>query len=134
VVGFLLLFGGALVSGLLHALTWRGALVSVLVVFVVRPLSGFLALLGSGLSPEERTAISFFGIRGFGSVYYLAYGLTAATFAGAGELWAIVALTMVTSIAVHGISATPAMALVDRAYRRQRRAGGDGRSHQDGQT
>jgi NhaP-type Na+/H+ or K+/H+ antiporter len=134
VVGLLLLFGGALVSGLLHALTWRGALVSVLVVFVVRPLSGFLALLGSGLSPEERTAISFFGIRGFGSVYYLAYGLTAATFAGAGELWAIVALTMVTSIAVHGISATPAMALVDRAYRRQRRAGGDGRSHQDGQT
>jgi NhaP-type Na+/H+ or K+/H+ antiporter len=41
---------------------------------------------------------------------------------------------LLISIAVHGISATPAMALVDRAYRRQRRAGGDGRSHQDGQT
>jgi NhaP-type Na+/H+ or K+/H+ antiporter len=124
VVGLLLLFGGALVSGLLDALTWRGALVGVLVVFVVRPVSGFLALLGSGLASEERSAIAFFGIRGFGSVYYLAYGLTAATFAGADELWAIVALTMVVSIAVHGISATPAMAMVDRAYRHRRNRGG----------
>jgi sodium/hydrogen antiporter len=120
VVGLLLLFGGALVSGILGALTWQGAAVAVLVVFVVRPVSGLVALLRSDLTPAERVAISFFGIRGFGSVYYLAYGLAAATFADADELWAIVALTMLVSIAVHGVSATPAMAVVDRAYRRRR--------------
>jgi NhaP-type Na+/H+ or K+/H+ antiporter len=121
VVGLLLLFGGALVSGIFDALTWRGAMVAMLVVFVVRPLSGLVALLRSKQTPAERVAISFFGIRGFGSVYYLAYGLSAAAFVDAGELWAIVALTMLISIAVHGVTATPAMAVVDRAYRRQRR-------------
>jgi NhaP-type Na+/H+ or K+/H+ antiporter len=120
VVGLLFLFGGALVSGIFDGLTWRGAMVAVLVVFVVRPLAGLVALLRSKLASADRVAISFFGIRGFGSVYYLAYGLSAGVFVGAGELWAIVALTMLVSIAVHGVTATPAMAMVDRAYRRRR--------------
>jgi sodium/hydrogen antiporter len=120
VVGLLILFGGALVSGIFDALTWPGAAVAVLVVFVVRPVAGLVALAGSKLVSAERVAISFFGIRGFGSVYYLAYGLSAATFVGADALWAIVALTMLVSIAVHGISATPAMAMLDRTYRRRR--------------
>jgi NhaP-type Na+/H+ or K+/H+ antiporter len=132
VVGLLFLFGGALVSGIFDALTWQGALVAVLVVFVVRPVSGLIALARSKLAPAERVAISFFGIRGFGSVYYLAYALAAAAFVGADELWAIVALTMVVSIAVHGISATPAMAMVDRAYRRGRRARSHRRPGDDG--
>jgi NhaP-type Na+/H+ or K+/H+ antiporter len=121
VVGLLFLFGGALVSGIFDALRWQGAVVAVLVVFVVRPFAGLVALLRSKLAPTERVAVSFFGVRGFGSVYYLAYGLSAAAFVGADELWAIVALTMLISIAVHGVSATPAMAMVDRAYRRTRR-------------
>jgi NhaP-type Na+/H+ or K+/H+ antiporter len=122
VVGLLFLFGGALVSGVLGALTWPGAAVAVIAVFVIRPVSGLVALLGSGLSRAERVTISFFGIRGFGSVYYLAYALTAATFVGSDELWAVVAATMALSIAVHGVGATPAMTMVDRTYRRQRRA------------
>jgi sodium/hydrogen antiporter len=121
VVGLLLLFGGALVSGIFDELTWRGAIVAVLVVFVVRPLSGLVALLRSKLASADRVAISFFGIRGFGSVYYLAYGLSAAVFVGARELWAIVALTMLISIAVHGVTATPAMAIIDGEYRTRRR-------------
>lgn len=131
VVGLLFLFGGALVSGTLGALTWQGAMVAVLVVFVVRPLSGLVALYRSDLAPAERLAISFFGIRGFGSVYYLAYGLSAAAFAGSDELWAIVALTMLVSIAVHGVSATPAMAMVDRAYRRRHHPGDRGGARDD---
>ena len=121
VVGLLFLFGGALVSGIFDALTWQGATVALLVVFVVCPFFGLIALVGSKLAPAERVVISFFGIRGFGSVYYLAYGLSAGVFVGGAELWAIVALTMLVSIAVHGVTATPAMAMVDRAYRRRRR-------------
>jgi NhaP-type Na+/H+ or K+/H+ antiporter len=121
VVGLLFLFGGALVSGIFDALTWQGAIVALLVVFVVRPLSGLVALLRSQLPPADRAAISFFGIRGFGSVYYLAYGLSAGVFAGAGELWAIVALTMLVSIAVHGVTATPVMAMVDWEHGVRRR-------------
>jgi NhaP-type Na+/H+ or K+/H+ antiporter len=115
VVALLLLFGGALISGVLEDLTWRGAIVAVLLVFVVRPLSGQLSLLGTNLTHPERWAVSFFGIRGFGSVYYLAYAVRTADFPAGGELWATVALAMLISIVAHGISATPAMHAVDRS-------------------
>lgn len=123
VSGLLLLVGGALVAGVLGGLTVGGAALAVVLVAVVRPLSGCLALVGSGLTTLERVAVAFVGIRGFGSVYYLAYGLGAATFAASDELWAIVWLTIVLSIVVHGVSATPVMRLVDRAVdARDRRA------------
>ena len=131
VVGLLLVFGGALVSGVLGGLTWTGALVAVLLVVVVRPVSGRIALAGTHLSDEERWAIAFFGIRGFGSLYYLAYALTHADIPQADELWAVVALTIVISVATHGVMATPMMVRVDRVARRRlrRRRIGDGRRH-----
>ncbi len=122
VVGLLLLLGGSLVSGALDGITWAVVAVALLLVFVVRPASGAIALIGSPLTRTERFAISFFGIRGFGSVYYLAYALSEAHFPGSRTLWAIVATTLVVSIATHGITATPMMRLVDRAsWRRSRR-------------
>lgn len=120
VVGLLLLFGGALVGGVLDAITWPGAAVGLLVVLVVRPLSGRVALTRTHLSTEEKWTISFFGVRGVGSIYYLAYALTAAPFANANQLWAIVSVTIVASIATHGITATPMMNLIDRTNRRRR--------------
>ncbi len=121
VVALLFLLGGALVSGLPGALTWRGAIVSLSLVFVVRPLSGLIALIGSSLASSERAVVAFFGIRGFGSAYYLAYALGASQFSGSDEIWAITALAIVVSIAIHGVGATSAMALVDRTARRKAR-------------
>lgn len=121
VVGLLLLFGGALVGGILRALTWPGAAVGLLLVFVVRPLCGRVALTGTPLSHEEKWAISFFGVRGVGSIYYLAYALTAASFADGDQLWAIVSVTILASIATHGVTATPMMNLIDRTARRRPR-------------
>jgi hypothetical protein len=60
----LVLFGGALAGGLLAPLTWGAAAVGLLCLLVVRPLAGLVALAGSKLRFEERSAISFFGIRG----------------------------------------------------------------------
>lgn len=114
VVGLLFLFGGSLASGSIADPTWRTVAVAVLAVFVVRPLAGWVALQRSGFDRAERWVIAFFGIRGVGSLYYLAYGLSAASFAGSGELWTIVSLTIVVSVAVHGIGATPVMARLDR--------------------
>lgn len=90
---------------------------AVAVVFVVRPLLGQIALVGTKLTPRERWTISFFGIRGFGSVYYLAFALLAAPFAGSDQLWATVAATLLLSVVVHGVMATPAMDGVDRETR-----------------
>jgi NhaP-type Na+/H+ or K+/H+ antiporter len=115
VVALLLLLGGAVVTGVLEDLTWQGALTAVIIVAAIRPLSGHVGLIGTSLTRAERWAIAFFGIRGFGSVYYLSYALGEADFDGASQVWAIVALTMLISIAVHGVSATHAMEAVDRS-------------------
>jgi len=113
-VGLLLVLGGTLVTGSLDALTWTGALVAAAVVFVVRPVAGYTSMIGSDVVGRERWAIAFFGIRGFGSIYYLAYALGQASFDGTPQLVSIVTLTLVISIVVHGVTATPAMRLLDR--------------------
>lgn len=116
-VGLLLLLGGSLVSGSLDGISWPGFAVAVLLVAVVRPLAGYASMLRSPVVGRERWAIAFFGIRGFGSVYYLAYALGHGSFTGARELVAIVVVTMAISIVVHGVSATPVMRSLDRGPR-----------------
>ncbi|MBC8091798.1 MAG: cation:proton antiporter, partial [Pseudonocardia sp.] len=113
-VGLLLLLGGAIVGGLLGPLTWQGAAVGLALLLVVRPLAGWLALRGSSGSRAERAAIAFFGIRGVGSLYYLAYATTQAEIPGADVLWAVTAFTIVVSVVMHGVTATPVMQWIDR--------------------
>jgi len=105
----LLLLGGAVVRGGLEPLGWEGALVALALVVVVRPLAGWISLMGCGPSRQERTVIAVFGIRGMGSVYYLAHATTQADFAQVDKLWAVVLATIVASIVVHG--ATSGLAL-----------------------
>ncbi|MDG4824306.1 cation:proton antiporter [Asanoa sp. WMMD1127] len=114
----LLLFGGAVVSGLLEPLTWPAALVALALVFLVRPLTGWLSLRGAPGRSAEHWVIGAFGIRGIGSFYYLAYATSHADFPGEPLLWATVGLAVIVSVVVHGIAATPVMSLLDRAGER----------------
>ncbi|MGC5013053.1 cation:proton antiporter [Streptosporangium sp. DT93] len=119
----IVLLGGFVALGGLNALTWRGAAVGLLLILVIRPLTGWLAELGGRAGPRERIATAFFGIRGIGSLFYLAYALGQADFGvPAEELWAVVAFTVVASLVVHGISATPVMTRLDRLRDRVGRA------------
>ncbi len=120
-VALLVLLGGALVTGLLSDLTWRGVVGGLLLIFVVRPLAGRLALVGSATSRGERRAIAFFGIRGIGSIYYLAVAVQAAQFVGEDEVWSATAFTILASVFVHGITATPVMRALDRRRIRRTR-------------
>ena len=56
---------------------------------------------------------AFFGVRGIGSVYYLAYACGAGTFPEQSYLWSVVGATILMSVIVHGILATPAMRWVE---------------------
>jgi NhaP-type Na+/H+ or K+/H+ antiporter len=109
----LVLLGGAIVDGALGPLTLAGAAVGIAIVLVVRPVVGWLSLIRTATPTWERWAIAFFGIRGVGSVYYLAYALTEADFPGAEELWAITAFVILLSVVVHGLSAAPILRRVD---------------------
>jgi len=117
----LVLFGGALANGLLSSLSWTDALIGVVVVFVVRPVAGLIAMTGSGQPWRERLLLAFLGIRGVGSVYYLAYGVNHGDFGDSERLWAVVGFIILLSIIVHGVTATPLLARLAR-----RRASQDG--------
>jgi sodium/hydrogen antiporter len=110
----LLLFGGAVVDGLLGDLTWQAAVVGLALVFVIRPLVGWLSLRGAPGRPAEHWVIAAFGIRGIGSFFYLAYATSHADFPGADLIWATVGLVVIVSVVAHGVAATPVMQLLDR--------------------
>ncbi|MFF3529435.1 cation:proton antiporter [Streptomyces rubiginosohelvolus] len=119
----LLLFGvGAYVaSGGLAALTWKGAAVAVLLHLLIRPASGWLAQLRGPGRPEERAATSFFGIRGIGSLFYLAYACGEGNFGPyAREMWAVVVFAVLTSVVAHGVAAAPVTSYLDRRSERSR--------------
>lgn len=113
----LLLFavGAFVASGGLAALTWRGAAIGVLLHILIRPAIGWLAQLrGPGL-PTERAATAFFGIRGIGSFFYLAYAVGEGGFGRyEREMWAVVVFAVLISVVVHGVAATPVTAYLDR--------------------
>jgi sodium/hydrogen antiporter len=105
----LILFGGALVSGILGYLGWRGALVAVLIVLAVRPLAGLAGLARTSLPARERAVVAFFGIRGVGSFYYLAYASNQVDFLQIEQVWAVTAFVVLLSVVIHGTTATWAM-------------------------
>ncbi|MCW8087350.1 cation:proton antiporter [Sabulicella glaciei] len=115
----LVLFGGALAGGLLEALTWEGVAAVVVILFVVRPAAGMASLAGAPQPLGERAAVAFFGIRGIGSFYYLAYALNEERFEAAEELWAVIGFTVLVSILLHGATVTPAMRWLDRRRQAQ---------------
>jgi NhaP-type Na+/H+ or K+/H+ antiporter len=115
----LVMLGGAVAGGLLRSLTWKEIAFGLSLLFVVRPLAGWIGLIGAPHSRRERALVAFFGIRGIGSFYYLAYGLNHGAFQHWGRLWAITGFVVICSILVHGITATPLMARIDAWRRRE---------------
>ncbi|WP_448613186.1 cation:proton antiporter [Modestobacter sp. URMC 112] len=110
----LVLLGGAVARGALADVGWAEAALAAAVLLVVRPVTGWLALSGGPTGVRERGVISFFGVRGIGSLYYVAYATTEADFPGREELWAVTILVVLGSVVLHGVTATPVMAWLDR--------------------
>ena len=110
----LLLFGGALVSGLLAKVTWVDAVVAAIILLIIRPITGLIGLIGHRAHFGEKLTLAFFGIRGVGSIYYLAYGLNHVKVDGTDRLWGLVGLVILFSILLHGLTVTPVMRMLDR--------------------
>lgn len=110
----LILFGGALVSGLLAPLLWTDIVAAIVILLVIRPVAGLIGLIGHEADWGEKFMLAFFGIRGVGSFYYLAYALNHVPVEGGDRLWAIVGLVVLISILLHGLTVTPLMRALDR--------------------
>ena len=116
----LLWLGGLCATGVLTGLRAREVAIALLCVLVVRPAAGYVALLPTRGDRFQKLAIAFFGIRGMGTFFYLAFGMGHMTLGDdLDPLWRICVLTVLVSIALHGTLAPIAMNAIDRR-RRQR--------------
>jgi NhaP-type Na+/H+ or K+/H+ antiporter len=104
------------------ALTWAGVGVSAGLLLLIRPVSVWVSTVGLKLPWQRRLLLGWFGIRGLGSLNYLAYALTHG-FGGkdAEAVSAIVLAVVATSVLLHGVSTTPLMAWRQRALERKHR-------------
>lgn len=116
---FLLLLGGSAVSGALSALTPAGLAVAVLIVLLVRPVTGWIGMIGAPADRTERLAIAFFGVRGMGTIYYLSHAVNEELFPRANQLWAVAVAAILVSIVVHGATATAVFTAIDRRLERR---------------
>lgn len=107
---WIILFGGSIMNGVLLLTDWKGILFAFIFVLIIRPVSGLIALAGVKESFKSRMAISFFGIRGIGSVFYLSWAFVQYdNFEHKDELYAIAAYIILISIVVHGLTAPSAI-------------------------
>ncbi|WGH79356.1 cation:proton antiporter [Jannaschia ovalis] len=105
-LALLLLWLGVFIgSGALAGVTLAEIGFALALILVVRPLAGLLALAGIDCKGIERRKVAFFGIRGMGSVFYIAYAQTHADFADIDAVWRIATLTILVSIVIHGYAA-----------------------------
>jgi NhaP-type Na+/H+ or K+/H+ antiporter len=102
----LLLLGSVLPIGGVLELGPQVLLVAIGLIVLVRPLAVLVSLLPTRLPFRERLFVGWFGIRGIGSIYYLGFAFAALTPPDAGPLFSATALTIVLSVAVHGLTSS----------------------------
>ena len=124
-VAVVVLLGGMLTA---DYLPWEALWFVPVLFLVVRPTAVLVGLLGSRMTKTQRGLKCWFGIRGVGSVYYLAYALQHGVGGETAQRLAALTLTTVAaSVVVHGVSVTPLMGLYEKvSERRRRRAGRSG--------
>lgn len=113
--------GIALADGLLGGLRWSELVVAAAVVLVVRPLLGGLALIGAPTTRPAMAAVAFFGVRGIGTLFYVAFALSQAFFPDQDALWRTAAVAVALSVLVHGMSSGPVMSWLEQRGAQERR-------------
>jgi NhaP-type Na+/H+ or K+/H+ antiporter len=84
---------------------WTHAAIGAALVFLIRPAVAWLSLTGTSFPIRERLVVCFYGVRGIGSIYYLAYAGHHVELVNEYQLWATIAFTIFLSTIVHGLTA-----------------------------
>jgi NhaP-type Na+/H+ or K+/H+ antiporter len=96
----------------------RAVWLSAALFLVIRPAATWLGLLHTPTTPLQRGLIGWFGIRGIGSVYYMAYVCAHATQGATYRPLVDLGLSVVAiSLIVHGITSQPLMGWYERQER-----------------
>ncbi|HEY9636315.1 MAG TPA: sodium:proton antiporter [Coleofasciculaceae cyanobacterium] len=114
-IGTILLLGSLLLAPPMLKYSGQALVVAGLLLFVIRPVGVWISMLGSRIPAPTLLLFGWFGIRGVGSLYYLCYafgkGLKGET---AEQIAWITYMTVIISVVLHGISATPLMNWYER--------------------
>lgn len=103
---WIILFGGSILNGILSITDWRGILFAFIFILIIRPVTAMIGLAGVNDPIRTKLAISFLGIRGIGSVFYLAWAFVQFNgFEHKNELYSITAYVILISIVIHGLTA-----------------------------
>jgi NhaP-type Na+/H+ or K+/H+ antiporter len=106
---------GVLVIGLIQPLSWEVAVYALLSLTVIRMLPVALALLGTHLRGISVLFMGWFGPRGLASIVLgLVVVAEAPLIAGRDEVGVVVALTVLLSVLLHGVTAVPLSAVYVR--------------------
>jgi len=98
------------VLGVTLAYHWNlnGVMLGLLLFVVVRPVAVWLVTIGAGIPTAQRLLIGWLGIRGIGSLNYIAFAWVHGMEGAQAEMMVNMALTLVvSSIVVHGVTVTP---------------------------
>lgn len=106
-------FGAVVIARAVNHITWQMVLYAVLSLTLVRMLPVFLALTGSGMRTADKLFIGWFGPRGLASIVF---GVIVVDehLPGGITLAATVVCTILLSIVLHGLSASPLVAALRR--------------------
>ncbi|WLS77300.1 cation:proton antiporter [Erwinia pyri] len=102
--------GIIIVLGITLAQHWdpQGLLMAALLFIVIRPLSVWIATMGMKAPRGQRLIIGWLGIRGIGSINYIAWAYTHGVAGDEMTRMANMAFTLVVaSVVMHGVSVTP---------------------------
>jgi len=108
-LGVILLLGSMVTTAGVREVGWSGWLLVPVLLLLIRPLATAVAFLGSSMPARERAFIAWFGVRGIGSLYYVAValGLGILSVDELRTLFWTVAACIVTSVVAHGVTASP---------------------------
>ena len=100
--------------------TWPMIAFGLVLVGVVRPVSVLAVVRRRAMTGSQRRLVSWFGIRGIGTLFYLAFAVEHGVAGGlAEEMIGATLVAIALSIVLHGVSATPLMTRY-QARRQQR--------------
>jgi NhaP-type Na+/H+ or K+/H+ antiporter len=84
---------------------------------VIRPVAAQLGLLRTETTGVQRLFISWFGVRGIGSMYYLMYAVVHGLEEDAArQMIGLTLMVIAGSVVIHGITVTPLMAWYNHRY------------------
>lgn len=131
-IGTILLLGSMLRFQPMFAFAGDAFVIALSLIFVIRPIGAWISTIGLNINPATRWLYGWFGIRGVGSIYYLAYAFGNGLQGQDGEQIAWITFwTIVISVVLHGVTSTPLMQWYERNIEHNREIEENAAQHEE---